>query len=95
MANPFRRVAQMSARPRPRATAQRNAFAGSSFSRLNSDWVMAAIASADGELRYELRTMRNRARELVRNSPFGAGITSSWPRTSSARPAFSSARRTC
>ena len=56
----------------PRPPQKRNAFAGAGFSRLNSDWVMAASRSADQELRYELRTLRNRARELDRNSPFGS-----------------------
>lgn len=70
MANPLRRAAQMAVgRPAP---AKRNAYGMSAFNRLTNDWVMASSRSADGELRYELRTMRNRARELVRNSPFGA-----------------------
>jgi lambda family phage portal protein len=67
MANPFKRALQATSAPR-----KRNAFGMGAFNRLTSDWVMAASRSADGELRYELRTMRNRARELVRNSPFGA-----------------------
>lgn len=71
MANPFRRAAQhVSGRPRPRSTG-RQAFNASVFNRLTGDWVMAASRSANAELRYELRTMRNRARDLVRNSPFG------------------------
>jgi lambda family phage portal protein len=51
---------------------RRQAFAGARFDRLTSDWVLAASRSADAELRGDLRTLRNRARELDRNSPFGA-----------------------
>jgi hypothetical protein len=71
MANPFRRATQQMSSPRPRPRGARQAFNASVFNRLTSDWVMASSRSANGELRYELRTMRNRARELVRNSPFG------------------------
>ncbi len=55
----------------PKRPAARNAFAGSGFNRLTNDWVLAASRSADQETRFELRTLRNRARELDRNSPFG------------------------
>jgi len=68
----FRSALARAIAPRTPARAQRNAFAGSLFNRLTSDWVMAASRSADQETRYELRTLRNRARELDRNSPFGA-----------------------
>lgn len=57
--------------PKPGRSGKRNAFGMGVFGRLTSDWVMASSRSADGELRNELRTMRNRSRELVRNSPFG------------------------
>jgi lambda family phage portal protein len=67
MANPFRRAIA----PKPGNAGRRNAFGMSALNRLTSDWVMAASRSADGELRNELRTMRMRSRELVRNSPFG------------------------
>ncbi|HEY9465022.1 MAG TPA: phage portal protein, partial [Vicinamibacterales bacterium] len=56
----------------PKPPQKRNAFAGAGFNRLTSDWVMAATRSADQETRYELKTLRNRARDLDRNSPFGA-----------------------
>lgn len=56
----------------PSGVQQRLAFAGAQMNRLTSDWVMAASRSADQETRYELKTLRNRARELDRNSPFGA-----------------------
>lgn len=70
MANPFQQASErMNAKPK---TSGRNAWNASSFNRLSSgDWTMASSRSADGELRYELRTLRNRSRELVRNSPFG------------------------
>lgn len=67
MANPFANAVRLS---KPRQ--QRNAFNASTISRLTSDWVMAASRSAEMETRWELRLMRSRARELVRNSPFGA-----------------------
>lgn len=57
---------------KPAPAGKRSAFLGAVFSRLTSDWVMAARRSADDELRADLRILRNRARELVRNSPFGA-----------------------
>jgi lambda family phage portal protein len=41
------------------------------FNRLTADWILASSRSADAEQRYDLRTMRNRARELGRNSAFG------------------------
>lgn len=56
----------------PKVQQVRNAYASSIFSRLTQDWIFAASKSADQELRYELRILRNRARELDRNSPFGA-----------------------
>lgn len=68
----IRRVGARMARAfAPKPTGQRNAWAGAFFSRLTADWIFAATRSADVELRFELRTLRNRARDLVRNSPFG------------------------
>lgn len=55
----------------PARPSRRSAFSGAAFNRLTQDWIFAATRSPDSELRYELRTLRNRARDLVRNSPFG------------------------
>lgn len=63
-----RRIARAIA---PETQGQRSMFNAAAFNRLTMDYVFAHTRSADGELRYELRTMRNRARDLVRNSPFG------------------------
>jgi lambda family phage portal protein len=50
---------------------RRFGFAAAQFSRITSEWVTAASRSADDELRGDLKILRNRARDLVRNSPFG------------------------
>lgn len=44
-------------------------YAGGRLSRLTSDWVMLPL-SADQELKWNLRAVRARARELVRDNPF-------------------------
>lgn len=49
----------------PRATA----FSGAAHNRLTQDWLLAGTRSADGELRGDLRVLKNRAREMVRNNP--------------------------
>jgi len=54
--------------PAPRGRA---AYAAAQFNRLTQDWILATRRSAENELRYDLRTLRNRARELLRNSQFG------------------------
>lgn len=51
----------------PRA---RSAFAGAAMSRLNADWIFSGTRSANQDTLGELRTLRNRSRDLVRNSPF-------------------------
>lgn len=66
MANPFA-IAARRATQKPQA----RSFAAAEFSRLTADWINAHTRSADGDLQYQLRTLRNRARELDRNSPFG------------------------
>lgn len=48
------------------------AYAGAHVSRLLSDWVFAASLPADDEVRWDLRKLRARARELVRNNPYAA-----------------------
>lgn len=67
----IRTVVARAIAPPARAPARRSAFAGALFNRLTSDWTLAASRSADAETRYDLRVLRNRSRELVRNSPFG------------------------
>ena len=49
----------------------RNAFAGAATNRL-SEWIYAPTLSADQEIRGDLRVLRARARELVRNNPYAA-----------------------
>jgi lambda family phage portal protein len=44
-------------------------YAGGRLTRLTADWVMLPL-SADQELRWNLRALRARARELVRDNPF-------------------------
>lgn len=44
------------------------AFAGASGGRLFSDWVLASIQSADQEVRGDIRVLKARSRELVRNN---------------------------
>jgi lambda family phage portal protein len=44
-------------------------YAGGRLNRLTSDWVMLPL-SADQELKWNLRAVRARARELVRDNPF-------------------------
>jgi lambda family phage portal protein len=47
----------------------RSAYAGAVFNRLNSDWIVAPLAS-DQELISDLKVLRTRARDLGRNNPF-------------------------
>lgn len=46
-----------------------SAYAGAAASRLLSDWGMAVNTAADDQIRWDLRTLRDRSRELVRNNP--------------------------
>jgi lambda family phage portal protein len=43
-------------------------FTGAMHNRLNADWVLASIQSADQEVRQNLRTLKARSRELARNN---------------------------
>lgn len=52
------------------APTQRSAFTGAAFSRLTTDW-LARQLSADAEIRYDLRRLVDRSREVVRNTPLG------------------------
>ena len=47
----------------------RSAYAGAVFNRLNSDWIVAPLPS-DQQLVTDLKVLRTRARDLVRNNPF-------------------------
>lgn len=53
------------------APRRRNAFDAASVDRRFTDWIFATSRSIDKELKGDIRLMRNRARERVRNSPFG------------------------
>ena len=44
-------------------------YAAAAFNRLNSDWISSGAQSADEAMRYGLRVMRDRAREMARNNP--------------------------
>jgi len=53
------------------------AFRGADYSRLSSDrWVTAS--SPDAEIQYAARQLRARARDLVRNNPYAAGVAESF-----------------
>ena len=54
-------------KPNPRMF--RRGYAGAMVSRLTSDW-MSTQASADAEIRGNLRRLRDRSREMVRNNPY-------------------------
>lgn len=55
--------------PKPRG---RSAFAGGFNSRLTSDWIFAGRRSAKQDTLTDMRVVRDRAREMVRNSPLMA-----------------------
>ena len=57
-------------KPNPRTF--RRGYTGAMVSRLTSDW-MSTQASADAEIRGNLRRLRDRSREMVRNNPYTAG----------------------
>ena len=54
-------------KPNPRS--MRRGYTGAMVSRLTSDW-MSTQASADAEIRGNLRRLRDRSREMVRNNPY-------------------------
>lgn len=70
MANPFRAAVRI--QDAQRAQKRSAAFSGATSSRLTADWVLASIQSADQEIRGDLRTLRARSRELVRNNDTAA-----------------------
>lgn len=51
-----------------RGVQKRSAYHGAVFNRLNSDWIVAPLP-ADHELITDLRVLRTRSRDLVRNNP--------------------------
>lgn len=70
--------------PNPFAVAARRqesvgtpSFRGASMSRLFADWAVATL-SPDREIRWALRELRTRARDLVRNNPYAAGVVDSF-----------------
>ena len=54
-------------KPNPRSL--RRGYNGAMVSRLTSDW-MSTQASADAEIKGNLRRLRDRSREMVRNNPY-------------------------
>ena len=46
-------------------------YAGANTGRLFADWLSGSSKSADAELRPALRTLRERSRDLERNSDYG------------------------
>jgi lambda family phage portal protein len=50
-------------------TAQRAYYAAAAVNRLNAEWIMGPV-SADQELRADLRLLRDRARQLMRDNPY-------------------------
>ena len=56
-------------RRKPKPVAKKRGFDGAATGRLFSDFVTSQ-RSADSELRYSLKTLRNRCRELARNNEY-------------------------
>lgn len=57
----------------PKAPPSRRSFAAAMTNRLNfGDWAFATSRSAEADTKADLRQLRNRSRELRKNSPFGA-----------------------
>ena len=54
---------------RKQKATKRRGFDGAAGSRLFNDF-LSSSRSADGELRYSLKTLRERARELSRNNDY-------------------------
>jgi len=55
----------------------RASFHGASHGRLYADWGVRAL-SPDREVRYAIRDLRARARDLVRNNPYATGVVESF-----------------
>jgi lambda family phage portal protein len=69
MINTVKRYFRNRAEKRAFMRAMSRAFQGATFNRLTSDW-MASFLSQDAEIRYVLRILRNRSRELGRNNDY-------------------------
>jgi lambda family phage portal protein len=54
----------------PKPPGKRFGYTGALASRLTADWITAWRRSADQETQYDLRILRDRSRDLVRNTPF-------------------------
>ena len=54
-----------------RTPQKRGGFQGAVFNRLTSDWIKASLRSANMDLRGDLRTLRARSRDSVRNTSLG------------------------
>jgi lambda family phage portal protein len=67
--NPFAAAVDLHRQPRASGS---SAYAGAQGGRMTADWVRASIQSADQETKADLRTLRARARELVRNNDTAA-----------------------
>lgn len=67
------RLASSLGRLWPTGLGKQASFAGGRTSRLLLDWVVG-ILSPDREVQYNLRALRARARDLVRNNPYATGF---------------------
>ena len=63
------KIAAFISRPPAPAPKNQRMFAGAAFNRLTDDWV-ASSTSVDSEVVTSLRTLRNRARQLVRDNDY-------------------------
>lgn len=66
--------APWAAQPKGSATGKRFFAAGAQFNRLTSDWIRSA-STPDLEVRADLRVLRRRARELVRDNSYARRFT--------------------
>lgn len=68
MSNPLAAAAARRSAWRGDGVSASSSYQGAVSSRLTEDWVLATIKSADQEVRGDIRRLRARARELVRNN---------------------------
>jgi lambda family phage portal protein len=73
VANPFDRAVRQMNAPARRGRGFANAYKGAQVGGLNSDWIMGPL-SADQAARFDIQTLRIRARELVVNDPVASAI---------------------
>ena len=55
------------------APARRRGFQGAMYNRLVADWITAST-SMDAEIRKDLKRLRDRSRDLVRNNDYARGF---------------------